>query len=603
MADFAAVIAIGQSTMRTMLRALYITNKIKHVVPVSFALPGGFGTLTGELFLGLPVLTFADGRITLDIHLWGRVTAPLPLTVELTATVQVGPTLTVATVDDEPQLQLGLDGATATVRTAGLSTDPVLPPGVTITPAQLAAALQPIVRGQLSGQSPAPISLASLGGLTKGTLTPTARARDGVLLIGLDVAWPNGEFADSSGDVDALRDIRRGGDVAMYVSRDHVRAAFSDVIDAVAESVAAENAVLDRVTILPRRGAVHVHGVAHNDDGTATFDFDITPVLTVDPRDDRKEKVRFESTNIDVSVNPSLGNKVGAALLGALTFGWVAIYADDLANAMRASIAYHIKEGDRDVGNRVTWFTLPGTTSPPIKLRVQEYRVAPSGTFVQIKVTPLFAKPRIIGVSRLWADRDGHVQTYCSVDYPPDVLADDPQLRVAWTLTRGDTGEVVGSGDRQEFRADVTLPGTDPVPQVTLSVLVTRRLATSTRTVFQSSATLFDRRLISRDHPYVRWLRGSVVPWVHKEADGSLTPLGLRTINRPSAIHRTDVPHSCLFIEPQGASSGTIDYTYLDDLPFPADEIAKHRGTVCDYCFFGGPTNTRPLPLPAAGAG
>ncbi len=282
----------------------------------------------------------------------------------------------------------------------------------------------------------------------------------------------------------------------------------------------------------------------------------------------------------------------------ALTFGWVAIYADDLANAMRASIAYHIKQGDRDVGNRVTWFTLPGTASPPIKLRVQGYRVAPSGAYVQIKVTPLFAKPRIIGVSRLWADQDGHVQTYCSVDYPPDVLADDPQLQVAWTLTRGDTGEVVGSGDRQEFRADVTLPGADPVPQVTLSVLVTRRLVTSTRTVFQSSATLFDRRLISRDHPYVRWVRGSVVPWVHKEADGSLTrsDCGPST-GRPRSTAPTCRTAACSSSR-KAPAPGTIDYTYLDDLPFPAAEIAKHRGTVCDYCFFGGPTNTVPLPLP-----
>ncbi len=156
MADFAAVIAIGQSTMRTMLRALYITNKIKHVVPVSFALPGGFGTLTGELFLGLPALTFADSPDHPRHPPVGKGSpAPLPLTVELTATVQVGATLTVATVDDEPQLQLGLDGATATVRTAGLSTDPALPPGVTRQLAIAAADRAPVV------QPAAPISLAS----------------------------------------------------------------------------------------------------------------------------------------------------------------------------------------------------------------------------------------------------------------------------------------------------------------------------------------------------------------------------------------------------------------------------------------------------------
>ena len=434
-------------------------------------------------------------------------------------------------------------------------------------------------------------------------MTPTGRVIDGVLLIGIDVVWPGVNdpmFIDSGGDPAALEDIRRGGDVAMFVAADHVPAAFGDVVAKIKEAVAAEGAILDGTpSLTAQRGAIRARGSAHNDQGTATFGFDVTPVLTVDPRDDRNERIRFETTNIDVSVNPTLANKVGAAFLGLITLGWAGIYANDLANAMRAKIAFTIGESDRDVGARTTWFTLPETASPPIKLRVQEYRITRNGTFVHISITPLFPKPRILGVSRLWAAGDGHVQTYNSFDFPPDVLADDPQLRVTWTLTRTDTGEVIAQGTDHEFRADVTVPGADPVPDVELSCTVRRQLVTTTRTLFHISQDLLDRRLIDSSHPYVRWVRKSVVPWVRREADESLTPLGLRTIERTSALHRTDVPNSCLFIEPQGRHSGSIEYTYLDALPFPESDLADNRPAVCDYCFFGGPDKSEPLPLPS----
>ena len=34
---------------------------------------------------------------------------------------------------------------------------------------------------------------------------------------------------------------------------------------------------------------------------------------------------------------------------------------------------------------------------------------------------------------------------------------------------------------------------------------------------------------------------------------------------------------------------------YLDDLPFPAEQLPQHRSEVCDYCFYGGPYKTDPL--------
>ena len=34
---------------------------------------------------------------------------------------------------------------------------------------------------------------------------------------------------------------------------------------------------------------------------------------------------------------------------------------------------------------------------------------------------------------------------------------------------------------------------------------------------------------------------------------------------------------------------------YLDELPFPLEDLVANRVRVCDYCFFGGPTKDEPL--------
>jgi hypothetical protein len=133
---------------------------------------------------------------------------------------------------------------------------------------------------------------------------------------------------------------------------------------------------------------------------------------------------------------------------------------------------------------------------------------------------------------------------------------------------------------------------------VALDCFVTRTLVDSTQPVYRATAQLYDPNMLDRSHPYVSWVRASVVPAVTSEADGSLTTHGLTTIRRPSKIHRTDVPAGCLFVTPQGKSSGPPDYTYLDALPFPMTEISRNRHRLCDYCFYGGPTNTELLPLP-----
>lgn len=605
-AGFAAVLAIGEATMRRMVRVLYVTNKIDHAVALSVPVPG-LGTLAGTLLLGLPTLTFADlgdDRVTLDLHLWGTARTPIPLTVEISGRVTVPMTASITGRGDTAVLGLGIRGEDAVLAAPTLRTDPPLPPAVAaqLTNAALVALLQPVIRAQLAGQSTAPLSLALLGGLTRGRLAPQVRVADGVLLVGVDVTWTGAAAAlgtSTHGDPAELRDIRRDGDVAVFVPGEQLPAVFVDVALRVGEMVAAQKATLDSLSLTPVRGGLRVHAVAHDDDGSADITFDVVPVLTVDPFDERKERVRIEPRNVDVTIDPTLRNKVLAGVLGVLTLGWAGIRAQELADSMRASIVSGIQAGGTDVGARTTWFTLPGTTRPNIRLRVQQYTIGPGGSRVQISIRPLLPRPGMLQVARRWLDADGaHVQVHAVVDNPPDVLADDPQLRFAWSMTRDDTGEVLADGDEERFGADVTMPGEQQVPAVTLACSVRRVLATGTRTLYETRRAVVDRGVIDRRHPYVRWVHHSVVDWAVTESDGSITRTGLVTIPRRSAIHRTDVPGGCLFVEPQGESSGLVEYTYLDVLPFAESELEAHREQVCDYCFFGGPTRTTPLPRP-----
>ena len=552
--------------------------------------------------------------MTLHIHAWGKVTAAgLPLLVELSGVISVPATATFATVDGSRVLQFGIAGSAATLEQVTFTTDPPLPTAVAdqLTPDAVTGLLEPALQAQLAGQSAASLDLSFLAGLNRAAQSATVRVRAGVLLIGIDVAWPTLVVypvapVTSAGDVGALADVRRGGDVALFVAGEQLPMVFGDVAAKIRNLVAEKNATLDALDLAPTSGALHVHAMAHDGDGSTEFSFDVTPVLTTD-RDERKERVTFQTVNIGVDVNPSLANKFKAAFGSLITFGWAGIYAQDLADTLRASIFYDISQGGADAGARVTWFTLPGTKNPQIKLRVDDYTIAAAGSRVSLSITPLLGKPRLLGVTRYWADTDAHLQTFYTVAYPPDVLADDPQLTVSWTLRRTDTGDTIDTATGHRYRANVTVPGLTVAPPVpgrstalplTVDCTVTRTLTNSTQTIFQASQPLYDQNLIDRTHPYVSWLRGSVVPAVTKEADGSLTTHGLTTVQRQSKIHRTDVPAGCLFVTPQGKSSGPPTYTYFDALPFPVADIARHRHLLCDYCFFGGPSNTQPLPLP-----
>lgn len=177
---------------------------------------------------------------------------------------------------------------------------------------------------------------------------------------------------------------------------------------------------------------------------------------------------------------------------------------------------------------------------------------------------------------------------------PGSVDPHDRNVRVSWEVRRTDTGDVVLRQDLPRWASLVTTLGGDKVkpmrisidrrdpviatmPGFEVSVRVYRPLAGRTKEIGAATVTveIWDR--LDRTRPYVWWSGWAV---------GSY---------KESVLHRTATPGRCRMAD---RAPLRTEYVYLDDLPFPIEQIAQHRDEalledrhlkVCDYCFYGGP--------------
>ncbi len=104
---------------------------------------------------------------------------------------------------------------------------------------------------------------------------------------------------------------------------------------------------------------------------------------------------------------------------------------------------------------------------------------------------------------------------------------------------------------------------------------------------------------LDRSHKYVEW-GPYVVSFASPDQDTWFR-------KRKSRIHRTAVGARCKMLRdrdkfktPRWHADRNI--AYRDELPFDWKDLAKHRGPLCEYCFFGGPDRTDPYPEDDAAA-
>jgi hypothetical protein len=586
-------------------------------------LPGGLrGRLTGRLFFDVPRISLVrDGSnaYRLAVRGWGPLEATvrgvgtIARTVLLDASLSVPPVVTV--VRSVPRnrpaqvrstLRFGLDAAAAEVLDldARVSEQGTLPPEVeaALSGAALRQVFTRILRRTLAGQSPAPFALEFLGGLQRGTLTPTATVLDGALAVGLDVAWDaETRFAfttpvDTAGTPGRLTDIRRGGDVAYWINTSQIETAFVEIAEESRRAVQGKG-TLERLRIRARAGALRVEGRASNDEGTATFTFDVIPSLTTSPFP-WEERLLFTTRTVDVDVTISAGRRAAQVILGIVTAGLFALGVERLVDAYRAGLERLLDRRTSNRGARNRQITLPGSRHPVIDLRIERYAISRGGVFSEMRLRPRLTPARVTGVSRLFADGRGRAQLLYAVTLPTHVLRSDPLLRVRWTTRRLDRNEVVDqvegpAATARVYRADLTLDDTASPPRVNLSCRVYRHLGDRTEEILNQTVTPSPTDPLDASRPYVRWRAIVPLPSFIVEADGSLTRNGLAALPRASRIHRTDLPGRCLFAATYSTSFATLEY--LDELPFPVAELPHRRAAVCDYCFFGGPTGTEVL--------
>lgn len=204
-------------------------------------------------------------------------------------------------------------------------------------------------------------------------------------------------------------------------------------------------------------------------------------------------------------------------------------------------------------------------------------------------------------------------QTYVLLQSWRDYDPADPHLRVRWQLRRGDTNAILEDvhhlpatpiDTSHTFKVHFAKYGVghENLNLFKLSVRVYRLAANGPHDYVYLTINIHILDRLDRSHPYVQWQYAVPTPNVVHYDDGTSERVGWRMTQRKSVLHRTRMPGRCRFAEEyswMATAKETLKLEYLDELPFQVEYLAAHRKSVCDYCFYGGPSKTEPKIGPA----
>ncbi len=626
-AGFAASIALRQELVQTLVRVLYNANRLDHVIGVSVP------TLSANLFLSLPTVSYpanAGGQLAIDLFAWGPMAVTPPgggpesRRVKFRARVSVTQSIAIAS----GRLTFGLNTASATV--SNLQIDPYA--GGLFSPAAVAYLLSPeflalVTQGlrlQLVsfGQILPPLDVGFLGAVaTDPSTTVRSTTVEEALVLGLDISGA----VTTHGSISQLSDVSAGNDIGMWTRPSVVPVAFADVRRSIETEVAAQGATLDSFSLTVEEGWFHVAGSASESGGSVSFSVHAVPKLVrigecfewdeeygehFEYCNPDREELWFDPQDVEVDVDKDWWVVLIEVLGGILTLGIGVLIVEAFVDMIKGNVTSGINTNTPDRGARNQDFTISGVTRPPMRRRIEEFECHAEGVFVGLTITPQFWAGKLDGPLVISAEEAMVETVRYTVDLPPDVLEDDPELRVRWIVRRTDTNAILVSSDTAALGMlsigfdNTTVPflTTD---QLSIEVRVYRTLGAGSEELFYRLQYLEVRDYVDRSHPYVQWSHQAMVPQVQVEADGTHTVIGSHIVGRRSAIHRTALPGRCRMLRyhsltklfPPDWRGFPLEYT--DALPFPLRELIANRSRVCDYCFFGGPSRDVPLiPLP-----
>lgn len=455
-------------------------------------------------------------------------------------------------------------------------------------------------------------------GLQEGMASAIAVPGQGFLTVAVSINTPS--FA-SAGDVAQITDFRDGWDTALVLDPSTEGLLSGTLQTLIAREVT--QAEVSDVRLRMKDGYFRISGHAEHDAASVDFSFRVKPKLGrpdgevvsddefgqwTEYRPGNDDEIWIDVTHLQADVDLAwwvwLVLPVGWAILGPIGHG-VGPGLITLINSliMGAKVSLVSQVEDQAFPSRHQRIQSPVDPEVALDITVTSLKVRSTGTYARARIVLERPSTRLSGPTSVDVMAITTPSTYSLKFAPQRTNPADPSLMLRWRVWRGDTFAVVrdvehGPGvdlwQPLKLRWSSFGTGHSGLDTFKIEARVFRNLDGEEDVVEVLTDTVKISDRLDRSHPYVRWTHPVWVRWVEK-SNGVPVDAWWELIARNSQLHRTDVPGRCRFA---ASYARTAQLLYQDELGFDWDQLPLHRSEVCEYCFFGGPDKTTPLPKP-----
>jgi hypothetical protein len=626
-AGFAAAITLRERVLNDALLLAYSRPSFSRVQTIPFL--GAGPSVILRAFLSPPTVTCDPVReaIVVSVDLPGALTVVAATGTEsrfVRAHVEVAVPATFALQDGELRLAPALTDLEVVEWSYTVVGNPFTPTTDALLRSQaMAERLATTVRVAIEAELiPLPsVDISALGAIVDAAapdgLPVLVRSRvvDGALVAGLDVTgfvppWqPPGHTGGITlhGQPFELEDFAGDYDLAVATNPEALPILLAQVQQKILDGLGSDQ-TLDSLVLTAEDGFFGVAGRASNDDGHATFSFEVVPRLdavrpgkaiqfiekpfTIKQRAFRGLWFSTENPHIDASTDFGFWKTALVGLLSVVTFGIMLKHVLDSLEAVERGFRHSVAGGTSgSPAALVHRVTSPSLSNVALRIAVEEYTITPDGPFMGVTITPEPKPAALIGPQSIPANLLTHELSY-TVRLPIGVVEDDLELRVQWTVIDTTTGTLQFDQDTvaQDHLTFTVVPKDFGAQEGRCSIgaRVYRDQGGQVTEIFNDVVHLFVGPV--PDGPaYIAWDYDVLRPWVTFDPDAEdWTYFGDRLAKRHSKIHRVGVcNHS------RDESRFSYRTTKMFVLPFPAARVDEKRFMLCDYCFYGGPGGLR----------